>query len=63
MSAIFKREFACSYPGVVHADERSFPEGWVGPNVFGERFVPETATYDTETGTTRVVFQLYRGVA
>lgn len=59
----FETEFACSYPGVVYADERSFPQGWVGPNVHGERFKPRTATYDTETGKTRVVFDLYRGPA
>jgi hypothetical protein len=59
----FETEFACSYPGVVYADERSFPQGWVGPNVLGERFVPKTAVYDTETGKTRVVFDLMRRTA
>jgi hypothetical protein len=56
----FSREFALTYPGVVYADERSFPRGWVGPNVMGERFVPRQAIYDTETDKTRVTFDVLR---
>lgn len=56
----FSREFALTYPGVVYADSRSFPTGWVGPNLMGERFVPRQATYDTATNRTRVVFDLLR---
>lgn len=59
----FETEFACSYPGVVYTDERSFPNGWVGPNVLGERFKPVKAVYDTETQRTRVVFELLRRAA
>lgn len=57
----FEREFACTYSGVVHADERSFPHP-VGPNMFGEMFVPKSATYDAEADKTRVVFALHRRV-
>jgi hypothetical protein len=56
----FSKEFALTYPGVVYADSRSFPMGWVGPNLMGERFVPRQAIYDTDTNTTRVVFDLLR---
>jgi hypothetical protein len=56
----FSKEFAATYPGVVYADGRSFPLGWVGPNLMGERFVPRQAVYDTETNKTRVVFDLMR---
>jgi hypothetical protein len=59
----FETEFACSYPGIVYTDERSFPKGWVGPNVHGERFKPVKAVYDTEAQMTRVVFELFRGAA
>lgn len=57
---VFSPSFAATYRGVVYADERSFPKGFVGPNTMGEFFKPVSAVYDTETDRTRVEFDIYR---